>query len=70
MPRIVRMKFRPLYDFAALKHGDMIEVKSKSGAREMFRRWRRETGSRARLVSATGSPGRLYFLDEGERRYG
>jgi hypothetical protein len=42
----------------------MIEVESKSGAREMFRRWRRKTGSRARLVSATGSPNRLYFLDE------
>jgi hypothetical protein len=66
MPRIVRMKpFHPRYDFNTLKHGDAIEVASKASAREMFRRWRRKTGSCARLVSAIESPNRLYFLDKG-----
>jgi hypothetical protein len=52
----------PLYNFDNLKHGDAIEVGSVSGAREMFRRWKRKTGRlHVRLTSAR-EKGREHFL--------
>ncbi|HEY1431858.1 MAG TPA: hypothetical protein VGF39_09560 [Stellaceae bacterium] len=53
-----------LYDFDKLRHGDTVPVRSKLSAQEMFRRWRRRTGRKARLVGSRDTPDVLYFIDE------
>src|SRR6516162_3697846 len=58
----------PKYQFGALKHGDAIEVESIGGAREMFRRWRRQTGRRQTKLISNRVPGfehYLFFIDAG-----
>jgi hypothetical protein len=52
------------YDFAALRHGDVIRVGSKASARELFRRWRKATGRRASLVGVKKFPRVLVFLED------
>ena len=65
MPAILQTQpFRPKYDFDAMRHGDAIEVESVSAAREMFARWRRKTGRRARLTISRDFPKLLIFIDE------
>ena len=56
--------WRPKYDFAAMRHGDAIEVQNRKAAWEMFARWRRKTGRRARLITARETPNLLYFIDD------
>jgi hypothetical protein len=52
------------YHFDSLKHGDAIEVVSKPGAQEMFRRWKKAKGRRGRLVPSREFPNLLFFIDE------
>jgi hypothetical protein len=52
------------YAFDSLRHGDAIEVASKPGAQEMFRRWKKARGRRGRLVPSREFPNLLFFLDE------
>jgi hypothetical protein len=52
------------YHFDSLKHGDLLEVKSKLGALEMFRRWKKTKGRRARLITHREYPNVLIFIDE------
>lgn len=67
MPAILQAQpFRPKYDFDAMRHGDAIDVESVNAAREMFARWRRKTGRRARLTSSRDFPGRLFFIEDGD----
>jgi hypothetical protein len=56
--------FRPKYDFDAMRHGDGIEVENKKSAWEMFARWRRKTGRRARLITSRDYPNILHFIDD------
>jgi hypothetical protein len=56
--------FRPKYDYDAMRHGDIIEVENVNAAREMFSRWRRKTGRRARLVASRDYYNRLFFFDD------
>jgi hypothetical protein len=39
-------------------------VESKPGALEMFRRWKKAKGRRARLISSHEFPNVLIFIDE------
>jgi hypothetical protein len=67
MPAILQTQpFRPKYDFDAMRHGDAIEVENTNAAREMFARWRRKTGRRARLTVSRDFPNRLFFIDDGD----
>jgi hypothetical protein len=52
------------YRFDSLRHGDAIEVASRAGAQEMFRRWKKKTGRSGRLVSIPEQPNLLFFLDQ------
>jgi hypothetical protein len=52
------------YRFDSLQHGDAIEVNSKPGAQEMFRRWKKASGRRGRLVPSRDFPRLLFFIDE------
>jgi hypothetical protein len=52
------------YRFDSLRHGDAIEVTSKSGALEMFRRWKKLKGRRGRLVSSRDYANVLFFIDD------
>ena len=49
-----------------MQHGDAIEVENLNAAREMFARWRRKTGRRARLTVSRDFPKRLFFIDDGD----
>jgi hypothetical protein len=65
MPAILQTQsFRPKYNFDAMRHGDAIEVRNKSAAREMFARWKRKTGRRASLVASRNFPNLLHFIDD------
>ena len=67
MPAILQTQpFRPKYDFDAMRHGDAIDVENPNAAREMFARWRRKTGRRARLTVSRDFPKRLFFIDDGD----
>jgi hypothetical protein len=61
---------REHYDFSALQHGDAIEVTSPNSAREVFRRWRKRTDTKAQLVRSRepGQEGLLFFIDETRKR--
>lgn len=52
------------YRFDSLKHGDKIEVSSRLGAREMFRRWKKARGRQARLIASLDYPNVFTFIDE------
>ena len=52
------------YGFDSLNHGDAIEVASKASAQEMFRRWKKRTGRRGRLVALAEHPNLLFFIDQ------
>ena len=55
---------RSRYHFDALKHGDVLEVTSVSGAMEMFRRWKKSKGRQARLVPSRDTLHTLIFIDD------
>ena len=65
-PNVVRVDTtRSRYSFDTLKHGDMLEVRSKSGALEMFRRWKKASKlNRGRLLPSRESPNILIFIDD------
>jgi hypothetical protein len=64
-PNIVRVDTTASrYRFDSLKHGDLLEVNSKSGALEMFRRWKKAKGRQARLIPSQQFPNMLVFIDE------
>jgi hypothetical protein len=64
-PTIVRVDTSgSRYRFDSLKHGDLLEVKSKPGALEMFRRWKKAKGRQARLIPSHEFPNVLIFIDE------
>lgn len=66
-PNIVRVDPRNShYRFDLLKHGDALEVRSVSGAMEMFRRWKKSRGRRGRLVLSRDRLNTLFFLDDDE----
>ena len=52
------------YRFDSLKHGDALEVVSKAGAQEMFRRWKKAKGRRGRLVPSRDNENLLFFIDD------
>jgi hypothetical protein len=64
MNAIVRQESLSRYNFDSLRHGDAIAVRSKASCREMFRRWKKTSGRRGRLVSSREDPTLLYFIDE------
>ena len=67
MPAILQTQpHRPKYDFDTMRHGDAIDVENVNAAREMFARWRRKTGRRARLTTSREYPNRLFLIDDGD----
>jgi hypothetical protein len=56
---------RARYDFAALQHGDAFEAQSVPSALESYRRWKKKSGSRGRLVRSTDPNQRnlLFFIE-------
>ena len=64
--RVIRVKPEktPMYDFDALRHGDVLEVENPASAREMFRRWKKRHHRHELLVASPNSPWLLFFIDD------